>query len=203
MTIFLLNPNIAYLTLVVGFLLIIFAILQPGTGVLELSAVFILVLAGWQICNLQINIWALIVLVLSLVPFLMAIWRKGKLLYLATSILAFVIGSTFMFREGTSGFTPAVNPILAITISIIGGGFLWIITYKLLEARNIQPSHDLERLIGAVGEAETNIHKTGTMYAAGESWTARSDSSIKLGAKVRILEREGFVLKVEEIIDES
>ena len=203
MTSFLLNPNFAYLILVVGFLFMIFAILTPGTGVFELSAVFLLVLAGWQIYNLQINIWALIVLILSLIPFIFAIWRNGKSIYLGVAILAFVVGSTFMFREGTSWFTPAVNPILAIFVSLVGGGFLWIITFKSIEARSIQAAHDLDSLIGGVGKVSSEIHVSGTVYSNGESWTAKSDSVIKVGSKVRILDREGFILTVEEIIEEG
>ena len=106
-----------------------------------------------------------------------------------------------MFRDGSSAFSAAVNPILAIFISIVGGGFLWIMTVKLLEARDRQPTHDLERLIGEIGEARTKIHQTGTIYASGESWTAKSDKQIKIGSKVKVLAREGFVLKVEEIIE--
>ncbi|MBT3239558.1 MAG: hypothetical protein HON98_07000 [Chloroflexi bacterium] len=203
MSTFLLNPNFAYVTLVVGFLLIIFAILQPGTGVLEGSAIIVLLLSGWQINNLSINIWALTILIFSIIAFLFAIKQKRKPYFLVASILAFIIGSIFMFREGTSAFSAAVNPILATFISIVGGGFLWIMTVKLLAARDRQPTHDLERLIGKLGEARTKIHQSGTIYASGESWTAQSDKPIKLGSKVKVLAREGFVLKVEEIIEKT
>ena len=46
---FLLDPNIAYLFIVIGFLLTVFAILAPGTGMLEVGAIFVLLFVGYQI----------------------------------------------------------------------------------------------------------------------------------------------------------
>ena len=68
---FLLNPNIAYLLIVVGFLLTVFAILAPGTGMIEVGAVFIMLFVGYQIYNLPINPWALGLLGLGIVPFIL------------------------------------------------------------------------------------------------------------------------------------
>lgn len=58
-----LDPNVAYLLIVVGFILTIFAILTPGTGIFEVGAVIVLGLAAWRVLELEINVWALIVLV--------------------------------------------------------------------------------------------------------------------------------------------
>ena len=62
---FLLDPNVAYLVLLVGILLSMLAIVTPGTGLLEVGAFFGLVLAGYAIYNLNINFWALIVILLT------------------------------------------------------------------------------------------------------------------------------------------
>ena len=55
-------PEIAYLILVVGLLLAILALFAPGTGFIELVAFFMLVLAGYGIYHLPINMWALVLL---------------------------------------------------------------------------------------------------------------------------------------------
>ena len=65
---------------------------------------------------------------------------------------------------------------------------------------SIAPPHqDLTALIGAIGEAKTDIFQEGSVYAGGEQWSARSDQPISSGARVRVLERDGFTLKVEAI----
>jgi membrane-bound serine protease (ClpP class) len=197
----LLNPNVAYLFLVGGSLLAVLALLAPGTGVLEISALFALILAGWAVYNLPINLWALIVLLLGVLPFILAVRRTGNLIFLAISIIAMVAGSAFLFQG--QGWQPAVNPVLAIIVSSLTGGFFWVVTRKVLEAEQTRPSHDLEALIGRTGEAKTDIHEEGTVQVAGELWTAHSDQPISEGKHIRVIRREGFVLQVEPLEPEE
>ena len=175
---FLLNPNFAYLLIVAGFLLTVFAIITPGTGMFELGALFILFFVGWQIYNLPINLWALILLGLGIVPFIFALRRKREALNLGLTALAFVIGSAFLFRSDV-WWQPAVHPILAVVVSVLAGGFFWLMTTKVLEARAREFAHDLGGLIGAIGEARTDVHAEGSVYVRGEMWTAHSDKAIK------------------------
>jgi len=194
----LLNPNIAYLFLVSGVLLTFFALVTPGTGFLEVGAFFMMALAGYAIYNLPIHLWALILLVVSVIPFVMAIRstaRRG--LYLGSSIVGVVIGSAYLFSG--KGLVPAVNIFLVIIVSLLMGGFLWFVIIKTLEALEARPSHDLDALVGDVGEAKTDIHEEGSAQIAGELWTARSEKPISAGTRVRVIKRNGFILDVEEI----
>ncbi len=195
---FLLDPNIAYLFIVAGFLLTVFAILAPGTGMLEVSAVFALLLVGYQISNLPINPWALGILGLGFVPFVLTLRQKRPTLNLALTALAFVIGSAFLFRSD-NWWVPAVHPVLAVVVSILAGGFFWLITIKFLEARLKTPAHDLSGLIGSIGETRTDVHHEGSVYVGGEKWTAQSDTPIKSGTRVKVIHRDGLVLQVEKI----
>jgi len=193
---FLLNPNFAYLVLVIGILLGLLAIVTPGTGLLELGAVFCLLLAGYGAFNLAINPWAPVVLILAVVPFIYALRGYRRLLMLGLSILGFIIGSVFLFTN-ENGW-PAVHPILASVVSLLAGGFLWITVSKTVQAFQARPSHDLEALIGQVGEAKTRIHEQGSVQVAGELWTARSEKVIPAGSAIRVTGREGFILVVEK-----
>ena len=195
---FLLNPNVAYLLLAVGLIFAVLALLSPGTGLLEIAALFVLVLAGWGVYNLPTNLWALAILIAGAILFVVAVRKAGQWIYLAASILALVIGSAFLFR-GEAWWMPAVNPFLALIISVLSGGFFWLATRKALEARNVQLSHDLGRLIGEIGEAKSTIQDEGSVQVAGELWSAHSDQLIPIGAQVRVVGREGFILQVEAV----
>jgi len=192
----LLDPNVAYLFVVAGFSLAIMAVLTPGTGIFEIGALFSLLLAGWGVYNLPINYWALIVLLLVVFPFLLAVRRSGRLYYLVVSVIALVIGSVYLF-QGEAWWQPAVDPILAFVVSALLGGFFWIVSAKTLEAESAPPSHDLGKLVGSIGEAKTEIHNHGSVQARGELWSAWSEEPIPDGALVRIIQRDGFLLKVE------
>ena len=191
----LLNPNVAYLLLVAGFTFATLSLLAPGTGLLEIGALFALLLAGWGIYNLPVNFWALGVLLLGVFPFLLAVRRSGRLTFLGISILALVVGSAFLFRG--EGWRPAVDPILALLVSVLVTGFFWVVVQKTLEAERARPTHDLDALVGSLGEAKTEVHMDGTVQVAGELWTARSAEPIPDGARIRVIGREGLILDVK------
>lgn len=193
----LLNPNVAYLLLVGGALLAILALLNPGTGLLEIAALILLVLAGWGIYNLPINYWALGLLLLGVLPFLFALRKSGQKIYLIISITALVVGSIFLFQG--EGLKPAVNPFLAVLVSVLVVGFVWVVAQKTLEAERARPVHDLTELIDTIGEAKTDIHAEGSVQIAGELWSARSQQPIPVGSRVRVIDREGFILDVEKV----
>jgi len=192
---FLLNPNVVYLVLVLGFILTIMALVSPGTTILEISALFMLLLAGWGIYNLPINVWALIVLLFGVIPFILALRKTRRTRYLALAIASLVLGSAFLF-QGNVWWQPAVNPFLALVVSLAAGSYVWIVAIKALEAADAPPVHDLNTLVGSVGEARSDIHTDGSVQIAGELWSAQSEQLIPRGSQVRVVGREGFILQV-------
>jgi membrane-bound serine protease (ClpP class) len=192
----LLNPNVAYLVLVAGLLLAILALFSPGTGFLELGAFLALLLAGYSIIYLPINGWALVILALGVFPFLLAVRKSGRGIFLLASILALVIGSVFLFRTETGG--PAISPALATVVSVITTLFLWIVARKSLEAIEIRPMHDLDTLIGSVGVTRTQVREEGSVYVDGENWSAHSRTPIPPNTPVRVIRRDGLILEVEK-----
>lgn len=199
---FIVNPNVAYLLLVIGFIMAGLAIINPGTGVLEIAALFALLLAGWEVYLLGVNLWALVIMLLGIVPFVLAVRSKGNRLYLALSFLALVIGSWFLFPTDL-WWQSAINPLLFIIVSALTIAFLWVVTTKVVEAEAVLPSHDLNALIGEIGEAKTAITNEGSVQVEGELWTARSAQPISQGSQVRVVGREGFVLIVEPVPDQG
>jgi len=194
----LLNPNIAYLFLVGGVLLVYFALVTPGTGVLEIAALFALAIAGYAVYYIPVHTWALILLGLSLIPFWQAIKNvKGRERNLGLSIFAIVLGSAYLFQG--EGWKPAVNLWLVTVVSSLVVAFLWFSIIKTLEALEARPVHDLDALIGRVGEARTDIYDEGSAQIAGELWSVYSKMPILAGTHVRVVARNGFSLEVEPI----
>lgn len=196
---FLLDPNIAYLILLGGVLLAMMSLASPGTGLFEIGAFFCFALAGYAIYNLSFNWWALLLLGLSIVPFVFALQKPRREPFLALSILLLVIGSVFMFPRTED--QAIVNPVIALIASVLVTGFLWTAVRKSVEATSARPTHDLSTLIGQVGEARTRINDEGSVFVAGELWSARSENPIPAGSPIRVLRREGFVLIVEKKAD--
>ena len=194
----LLDPNFAYLILLGGIFLGMLALVTPGTGALEIGALFCFALAGYAVYKLSINWWAFATLILSAAPFAYAAYSKKKI-FLAISIALIVIGSVFLFAREGEWFS--VNPIVAVMASGLLAVFFWVVAVKFLETLVTRPTHDLEALIGTVGEARTAIHDEGSVQVNGELWSARCDgkTAIPMGSRVRVNRREGFILVVEKI----
>lgn len=199
---FLLDPNVVYLASVVGVLFAFMSILTPGTGLFEIGALLALLYAAYGVYSLPTNTWSLGIMLVGLVLFIVSLRRPGQRIFLALSIIFMMVGSLYLI-SGEVWWQPAVNPFLGLLISGLAGAFLWISTTKVFEAREVQPTFDLERLIGSMGETKTPIHNEGSVQVRGELWTARSENFIDRGAQVRVVGREGFILDVEPVETEQ
>ena len=186
---FLLDPNIAYLLLAGSLIFAVLAVLNPGTGLIEILALFGLLLAGGAVSNLQINSWALIVLFVGAILFIASARKARKTILLILSILALILGSVFLFR-GDTWWQPVVDPWLAAVVSILSGGFFWLLARKLLEAERITPVHSLENLIGKMARARSDINNEGSVQIS-ESWRLQRRTYPE-GMRVRV-RAEGFV----------
>jgi membrane-bound serine protease (ClpP class) len=193
------DPTVTYLLLATGLIIAVLALAAPGTGFLELGALALILLAGAAILvnDLAINAWALLALLVGAVLFAVSI-RTRRLSVLAGSIVAIVIGSAYLF-QGDEWWIPGVNIYVALAVSVLSGGFFWLVAKKVIEAGDVRPRHDLRAVIGVTGEAKTDILQEGSVLAAGELWSARSETLIPAGSRVRVLDREGLTLKVEAL----
>ncbi len=191
----LLDPNIAYVVLVAATFFVLLALMTPGTGVPELLAVFTLLLAAYSVFHLSYNWWALALLILSLVPFWLAVRRAKGGWWLALAILGMAVGSIFFFPSKAGLIS--VNPLLAVVTIAIYAAVLWICVRKIMEIAASRPAHELSSLIGQRGEAKTVVLEDGSVQVAGELWSARSERLLKPGSPIRVVGRAGFVLIVE------
>ncbi len=191
----LINANIAYVLLMLGSILVFLALVTPGTHFMEFGALTLLFLAGVEVFYLGFNWWALVILLLSLVPFIYGIRKTGRGWALILAILMVIAGSLYLFPG--EGLAPAVNPALAVVVSLLSGGFLWIAVTKGMQIIRSRPMQDLDNLVGKIGQARTDVRDSGSVQVASELWSARSSAKIPAGSRVRVIRRDGFTLVVE------
>ena len=192
---FLLNPDVAFVFLSAALLVTIFALLSPGTGILEALALVLLVAVGYAVANLAVNAWALVVLLLGIVAIIVTFRRVRKWYYTAGSIALLIIGMVFLFRGGNGII--GVNPLIAVIGSVGLGAFIWIAGANISKAIHQEPYSDLNRLTGKTGTAITDISREGSVYVDGENWSATSEELIPAGSRIKVVQRNGLMLKVE------
>lgn len=187
--------DIAYFFLIASIWTTALAISSPGTGLLELAACVCVVITAVFAVWLNINLWALGILAAGLMAFLIEIAKPMKGVFLVISIILFSIGSVFLFRGAEGGFAVVSWP-LAIVSSLGTAGFFWLVVRNVLKTRKT-PSHmDPSAVVGQAGEAQTDIFQEGSVQVASELWSARSETRIPAGSRVRVLSREGLILTV-------
>ena len=184
-----LNPDIAFVVLGIALLTTIFALLAPGSGILEVMALIFLIAVGYAVANLPVNLWALFFLVIGIVTVIVAFRKTKKWYFIAGPIAFLIIGMVFLFL--------GVNPLLAGFGGVGIAAFIWVIGHNISATFHQKPYSDLDRMVGMIGTASTAIHNEGSVYVDGENWTAKSEAPIPAGSSVRVLERTGLVLKVE------
>jgi membrane-bound serine protease (ClpP class) len=187
-------PNILYLILVIGLWLAAMAAVSPGTGMLEMTALTALAIAGAGTLVLPFNLWALVPLAVGAAFFGLSLWRRQEAVWLALSAVALSLGSAYLY-QGASG--PAVHPLLAVIASLSTAGFFWLAIRRSLAAHHARRAHDPQAVIGQVGEARTPLDPIGSIQVAGELWTARAAPPVAVGGRVLVRSRDGLILDVE------
>ena len=188
-------PNLLYLSLVAGLWLSALALISPGTGVYELLALGALVLAGLGTMFIPFNAWALIPLGLGIAFYFVSLSRRREAFWLALAALSLSAGSIFIFEREGGG--PAVNPLLASVTTLMTLGYFWLVVRQTIAAQTAEPSIDLSKVLGQVGEVRTEIAPMGSAYIGGELWTVRAAEPIPVGSNVRVVDRDGLILIVE------
>ncbi|MBI9049954.1 MAG: hypothetical protein JEZ00_11075 [Anaerolineaceae bacterium] len=191
----LLDPNIIYFLFIGGLVMGIIAIFSPGTGFIELGALFAVALAIYGLVNLPVNSWAITIMIAGFIPFIFSGKKEYRKWLIPTSTILVVVGSLFIFRR--DGNAAQANLVLIVIIDLIAVTLLWLFAIKGIEAIRIAPSFNLNELVGQETVALTDIFEEGTIHINGEDWTARSKEPIPEGKMVRVFGRNGLVLLVE------
>ena len=192
----LLDPNGAYLILVLAFVVTILAMLAPGTGILEIAALLLLGFVGFGIAYNPVNTWAIILILAGTVLVFIAMRRTTRWYFLALAIAVLVVGTAFLYKAPFGLF--AAEALLVLVASISMGVFIWIIAHFSRSALIQTASNDPALLIGMTGKAITDIHTSGSVRVKSEEWSAVSAKPIMAGSSIAVLERNGLVLTVKK-----
>jgi membrane-bound serine protease (ClpP class) len=188
--------NFLFLLLVVGVWFASLAVISPGTGIYEVLTLFTMGGVVLGLVYLPFNGWAFIPLLLGFAAFLSSLWvKKWDEALLIISAILFSVGSIYLFRSEWNH--PAVNPVLAIVVSLSTLGFYWFAIRKSVAAYRLRSIFDPSSVLDQIGEVRTDLDPVGTVYVGGELWSAISERRIPVCARVRVLERKGLLLRVE------
>lgn len=198
------NPDIAYLLLSLGFLLLLTEAAEPGLSAAGIGGVIALVVAFVALGNLPINWAGVALLVIALVFLFIALLTDAGIVVMLMALIPFVLGSLFLFTP----FTPLppsapalrVNPWLIGTVGLVILGFGLVVLRAILQARRLPPQTGAERLVGRRGRALTDLDPAGDVRVDLETWSAVTVARpIRAGEEVEVVGVEGVHLRVRPV----
>jgi len=189
------NPNVAYIFLILGLWSVVMSIVVPGTGLHEAAALVSLGLAAAGLLILPFSWVGLGFIVLSMVLILAEVHfpSHGALLLIGTILMG--LGGVLLFpaAAGSAAGLSWITILGAPLISTVVFGFLISLG---LAAQRRPVLQDLRKLIGAHGVTRTEVSREGTVYVAGEDWSATAETKIPPDTDVVVLDRLGLRLKI-------
>lgn len=187
------DPNLAFLILVAGGLLLYWEFTQPGMILPGVSGAILLLLGLLALSVLPINLAAVGLLVLAVVLFVLEAKIVSHGILATGGVVAMVLGAVLLV-EGPPELRIRWGTALAVSIPF---GIITVFLLSLvIRARLRPPATGVEAMVGEIGVAQTPLQPAGTVFVRGEYWTAHSDEPIEAGARVRVEAVEGLRLKV-------
>ncbi|MBI4410514.1 MAG: nodulation protein NfeD [Gemmatimonadetes bacterium] len=196
----LVDPNIAYLLLILGLWALVAEFSHPGAILPGVAGVLSLILALVAFGSLPVNWAGVALLVLAIVLFLLDIKVTGFGLTVG-GVVAFVLGTLMLYRP----FKPAppAMPRLAVDLRLMGvlllgllAFFLFVVS-KAIQAQRVPVDRGMRSLVGARGRAITALAPGGTVLVRGEEWSAEAEQGpIPAGEDVTVVGSKGLTLRV-------
>jgi len=194
------HPIVSSLLVMLGIYGIMFGIGEPGAGA-ELFGIIAVVL-GIIGMGFEVNIAAIFLIILGLILVAMEFRTPGFGIFGIAGLIGLILGSILLPLHQWDAYDPDFVWIMVLSISapsIAVGIFVLFIVYKVMEARRKKPM--VGSMIGDFAETidEVSSDTKGFVRYKGEYWRAKSDVSIGIGKKVKIIKKDDSVLIVKEV----
>ena len=200
----LVDPNIAFLLFVVGGLALLFELQNPNllTGVFGVIAIALAVVG---FANLPVDIAGLLLVAIGLIMFALEPAIPSHGLLTIGGAIAFVLGGSTLYTQAGQ-FGPAIRvagPLLAVAAATAATFGILITTTAIRTRRMLAPRGAplVSVPVGAAGEVRNPLAPVGSVYVAGEEWSARTadERPLDRGTPVRVVRTDGLIVVVEPL----
>lgn len=191
----LMDPNIAFLLLVLGGLALMAEFNHPGAVVPGVTGIISILLALFALNLLPVRYASLALLLAAFALFaLEAKYATHGILGIG-GVICMVFGALFLVDGPIPQMRVHLGTALAVSIPI--GLIAVFLTTIVLRARKSQVTTGSEGMIGEIGVARTALGPEGKVFVHGELWNATARAAIAEGARVRVAGINGLHLVVE------
>lgn len=196
------SPEVAFLLLLAGAFGLIFELYNPGIGLGGILGAAALLMGFYGLSVLPTNWLGVLLIVFAVVLLLVDLHTGGLGAWTAGGLVLLVAGGLMLFAGAEEALR--LSPwaiVIAVVFTLL---FFVSVMTAALRVRLRRPITGEEAMVGAVGEAKTDIAPEGTVVTKGTLWRARTmETGIAAGSKVQVKATEGLVLLVEPLHEEQ
>lgn len=190
------NPELAFIFLSAGALLIVYELAAPGGAIAGTIGVILLALAFVSLSVLEVSIAGVLLLAVAVGLFVAELFAPGIGVFAGAGALALVFAGLLLFQQpnglGIDLRVLVVIPILVGVGSALAGRLAW----RLQKTPPYQGAGGT--LVGATGTVRRIGDHSLEVFVNGALWRARGTSgTLEVGDRVRVVKREGLELVVE------
>jgi membrane-bound serine protease (ClpP class) len=200
------DPNIAFILLVIGVLLVLIELFHP-TLLMGIVGAMCLALSFYGSGSLPLNVLGVVLVVLGIGMIVLEPNLPTHGALTVAGIAVFVVGAVaFYGSPGPYGPASSVAwPVIAIMTAAAAAYGLLLVT-ALLRLRH-QPIPfgaglvGIDSIVGQLGKVQADLAPIGTVYVGRETWSAKTEDGSQLArdANVRVIRQEGLTLIVRRV----
>ncbi len=189
------DPNIAYILMMIGLTGLYFEFAHPGMIFPGTIGAICLLLSLFALQTLPVNTVGILLILLAIVLFVLELVVTSYGILGAAGLLSLMFGSLMLFDTAKTGISIAAWVLWPTFLGV--GTFLSVIVWLATMASLSKPRAGAEAMIGEEGVAQTDIDSSGgKVFLHGEIWNAESDTPIKKGSHVTVIDIKGLKLRV-------
>jgi membrane-bound serine protease (ClpP class) len=210
----LVNPNVAYLLLLIGLVGLAIELFSPGLIAPGTIGVISLLLGLYGTAQLPVTATGVLLLAFGVALIIAEAHLPTHGILGASGVAALIAAGLVLYDTNTSAF--GVSAPVIIFAGLLIGGFLAFAVERAFRARRQPARTGWEEMIGAVGEVRERLDPVGQIFVEGALWRAElappdggSDQSavgsagdgrpLERGSRVRVASVEGLTLRVRPL----
>ncbi len=196
------NPNVAFLLILAGFIGILVEIFSPGLVIPGATGLISLLVGMFGSSQLPLTATGIVLLLLGVGLIVAETQLPTGGIMGVLGAVSLAIAGLLLYDTDSEGFGVSAPLVIAIALAF-GLAVIWV-SRKIMVAQRGPPHTGNEELVGAEGDVRVPIDRVGQIFIQGALWRAEpasedSEEVIPSGARVRVEEVDGLTLKVSVV----
>jgi membrane-bound serine protease (ClpP class) len=193
------HPTIAYLLLLAGMYGLVLEAFHPGVFLPGVAGAICLLVGLYALQLLPVNYAGLALMLLGIALVLAEAVMPSVGAIGIGGVIAFVIGSIMLFNTGVPGYSVNLGVIAGMALGAVV--VLGLLLRLVARSRRTRTFNGDAQMLLATGELIQPIdaHGDGWARIGGEQWRVHCEASLPAGTRVRVVGRNGLLLRVTRV----